>query len=82
MFQKDKKYALLEIELGDINEKVNLPKWLNVIRDVTKEEDFYNSHIATVGQLDLIEKGNKIDLSPETWKNSPWVKENKAGMKK
>ena len=82
VFQKDKKYALLEIELGDINEKVNLPKWLKVIRDVTKEEDFYNSHIATVGQLDLIEKGNKIDLSPETWKNSPWVKESNGGIKK
>ena len=74
VFQKDKKYALLEIELGDINEKVNLPKWLNVIRDVTKEEDFYNSNIAKVGQLDLIEKANKVDLSPETWQRSPWKK--------
>ena len=59
IFSKDKKYALLEIELADLKEEVKLPGWLEPVRDVTKEPEFYNSNIADVGRLDLVEVRRK-----------------------
>ena len=39
-------YAVLEIELKDINEPVNLPPFLDVVRDVTGENAYKNSSLA------------------------------------
>lgn len=39
-------YAILEIELKDINEPVILPPFLDVVRDVTGEEKYKNSTLA------------------------------------
>lgn len=39
------KYALLEIELNDINEPIELPP-LNVIKEVTDDKNYRNSSLA------------------------------------
>ena len=39
-------YAVLEIELKDIDEPVNLPPFLDVVRDVTGEAQYKNSSLA------------------------------------
>jgi CYTH domain-containing protein len=38
--------AILEIELGDINDKVELPGFLKVIKEVTKDKQFNNYSLA------------------------------------
>lgn len=43
-FWKDK--AIMEIELKDENEKIDFPKKIKVVREVTGEEEFFNSNIA------------------------------------
>lgn len=46
-------YAILEIELNDINEEINLPN-LEIIRDVTDDYRYRNKHLAKTLYLDYI----------------------------
>ncbi|MBO5435150.1 AAA family ATPase [bacterium] len=52
-------YAILEVELNDINEKINLPN-LTVIRDVTDDYRYRNKHIAATLNLNY-KPGTDID---------------------
>ena len=42
----DNEKAILEIELGDINDKFELPEFIEVIKDVTDDKRYKNNHIA------------------------------------
>ena len=42
----DNKKAILEIELGDINDKFELPEFIEVIKDVTDDKRYKNNYIA------------------------------------
>lgn len=46
------KYAILEIELNDINERFNLPP-LNIVKDVTDDEKYKNHSLAKTMKLDV-----------------------------
>jgi len=43
-FWKDK--AILEIELSNENQKIEFPKFFKIIKEITGEEEFYNSNLA------------------------------------
>ena len=44
-FWKDK--AIMEIELKEENQKIDFPKYFKIIKEVTNEETFFNSAIAS-----------------------------------
>lgn len=43
-FWKD--FAIMEIELHDENQKIEFPKFIKVIREVTGDEEYYNKNLA------------------------------------
>ncbi len=43
-FWKD--YAIMEIELHDENQKIEFPKFIKVIKEVTGDEEYYNKNLA------------------------------------
>lgn len=55
IFKKQLKgLAILEVELKNIDDKINIPDYLKVIKEVTKEEKFNNFNLAS------IKKNNEI----------------------
>ena len=53
-FDADPDHALLEIELTDENQKIKLPPWCQVIREVTNEMPYRNHEIAKNGFPEII----------------------------
>ena len=65
------KYAILEIELNDINEEITLPA-LNIIKEVTNVEAYKNYSLAhTLAFPDI----DTTVLSKDTAAESPWIYE-------
>ena len=60
-------YAILEIELNDINEEINLPP-LTIIKEVTNDKAFKNYSLAHTLSFKNIEK---VDIDA----NNPWIYE-------
>lgn len=48
------KYATLEIELDDISTPVQLPPFLDVLKDVTGDRRYSNSYLAKTHRLELL----------------------------
>ncbi|MGN1133425.1 MAG: hypothetical protein ACI4RN_03110, partial [Oscillospiraceae bacterium] len=45
--------ATLEIELNNINNKVELPEFLTILRDVTNDNRYSNAYLSKTGKLHL-----------------------------
>lgn len=46
-------YAILEVELSDIHNKLELPPALNIIKEVTNDENYSNHHLAKAQSFSL-----------------------------
>lgn len=66
------KYAILEIELNDINEEIELPP-LNIIKEVTDDEAYRNASLAKTLTLDLSDEDKVKEAEKEV--NSDWIYE-------
>ena len=68
IFDSEPDLALLEIELTDENQKITLPKWCQILREVTQLGTYHNHSIA--------EKGFPHESHPDkSQKTSPFPKE-------
>ena len=67
-------YAILEIELNDINEEINLPP-LTIVKEVTNDKNFKNHSLAKTLSFVIDEKEENIDVKEVKEEDIPWIYE-------
>lgn len=71
LYPFDDEYAILEIELNDINEEINLPP-LTIVKEVTDDKNFRNQSLAK--HLSFDSMGCRNDIAKESSKeNLVWI---------
>ncbi len=50
------KQAIMEVELSDENEKVNIPQYIDIIKEVTDDENYKNANMAKEMPKQLVKK--------------------------
>ena len=53
-----KNQAIMEIELNDENQKVNIPKFINIVKEVTNDDSYKNYEMAKSMPKELVKKKN------------------------
>ena len=64
LYPFDENYAILEIELNNINDHVEFPP-LKIIKDVTNDSSFKNSSLAK--SFNFTELANKVEIEETPW---------------
>lgn len=70
-FEDNPELALLEIELTQENQEIKLPKWCQVIKEVTEDSNYRNTSIAEKGFPKLSLEPNKQEIYQNFWKKHP-----------
>jgi len=56
VFDFDKDFCIMEIEMSSVDDEVVVPPFVKVIKEVTDDEDYYNGNIAKRVKKELVEQ--------------------------